>query len=131
MRKGKFAFVIYILGALVFGGAGLFWYLTAKNNPDGGMENLGFVLLMVISLAVAAAYVALFIVKGIYMLTGLKLFSVLCLLADLGIACYLGYAVFLPIFTSSDFSVDTIIWAAVLVLPPVLAFFSEARSLGD
>ena len=130
MRKGKLALVMYIIGTLFAGGGALYCYLTATNNTEGGLENLGYAILMVYGLILFAFYAALLLIKVFYLISGWKIFPFLCMLADLGLVGLVVYAL-----SGSLIETDTVLGnvalLAALIIAPLIAFFSEIKALKD
>ena len=82
-RGGILAFIIYFL--TLAASLGLMIYCRTYTPPEGGNfgEALGVAILYIYSIFVAVPSAVLFVLKLINMLTGWKLFSVLCLLCDI------------------------------------------------
>ena len=124
------ALVMYIIGALYGGGGALFCYLYATNNTEGGLENLGFVVLMVYGIILFAIYAALLLFKMLHLISGWKIFSFLCMLVDLGLIGFFVYALSNSLISASTIWSD-IILLAIPILAPFIAFFSEIKALKD
>ena len=82
-RGGILAFVIYFLALAA--SLGLMIYCRTYTPPEGGSfgEALGVALLYIYSIFLVIPSAVLFVLKLINMLTGWKLFSVLCMICEI------------------------------------------------
>ena len=131
MRKGKLALVIYIISILFAVGGILYCYLTATNNTEGGLEILGYVVLMFYVIILLAIYAALLLVKVFHLISGWKIFPFLCMLGDLGLVGLFIYALLINPLIESDIVWENVALFAASIIPPIIAFFSEIKALKD
>ena len=83
MRKsGIVSFIIYLIYAL-FGGGLAFYYYYITENYDNGLEELGYVIIMILGIVLGAAGLLGVILKGIHLGTGWSFFGFLCILLDI------------------------------------------------
>ena len=130
MRKGKLALVIYILGVIATGVSALLCYLAAINNPDAGMDNLGFVILAAVALLGLGACVLLLILRILHFISGWKIFPFISTISLISAICTIGSALS-DVYNGGIEITTFLVVGAIFILPPVLALISEIRALAN
>ena len=92
-KRGLLAFIIYLLGCLFAVGALVEAYIEAQNIPEPDVDNfgaLGVGLLIIFAMIIGIPSAIRLVLKFVHMLSGWKLFGVLCIILDVLFALYLA-----------------------------------------
>ena len=133
-KRGKLAFIIYIIGCLFAGVILIAAYVESQNIPEPDVENwgaFGVALLILLAMIIGIPSGIGFVLKSLHLATDIKFFGVLCILLDVVMLLYLAGV---HQIVTHDFaywleslSITNLIYVAI----PLLALISNARSLAE
>ena len=127
-RNGILALIIYSLGVAAGGFLAIWAYAelqVIENSSEPGWEAVGAAIIIALGLFIALPSGVSLILKIIQLITGFKIFGVLCMILDVVVIASLVY----NILTTTD-NGNTLVEAATII-PTSLAFISNAFSLSD
>lgn len=124
MRKsGGFSQALYI-GYLIGGiGSAVYCYIAAQNAE--GWDGLGYAVLLILGLGIAAVGLVALVFKLLHMATGWGLFGFLCVLLDLGVIAACAFLI-----VDGGIDISSLITIAPAIIGSILALFSNIASLG-
>lgn len=131
-KRGILAFIIYLFFTLSSLALAIYSYVEIQKIPadDDSMAALGGALLIIFAMGVGIPFGIELIVKILHLITGLKLFGIICMLGDVLIFLYFVGSMFTTLPSISVILAE-LPYMLVFGLPMILAFFSNLRSLAD
>ena len=123
-KNGIVALIIYILGVVAGISLAIWAYIdlqALENLPEPGWAAVGAAIIVALGVVVAITFAVPFILKVIQLLTGFKLFGILCVLADIAILVTFICSVVL----------DNGFTLLIFAIPSLLALISNLRSLSN
>ena len=132
-RRGILAFIIYLLYTLGAGALAVYAYAEVQKIPADDPDSLaalGGALLIIFAMVVGIPFGIELIVKILHLITGLKLFGIICMLGDLLIFLYFVGSLF-DAMPSVTIFLSELPYMLIMGLPVILAFFSNLRSVAD
>lgn len=131
-KRGILAFIIYLFFTLSSLALAIYSYVEIQKIPadDESMAALGGALLIIFAMVVGIPFGIELIVKILQLITGFKLFGIICMLGDVLIFLYFIGSMFTALPSISVFLAE-LPYMLIFGLPMILAFFSNLRSLAD
>jgi hypothetical protein len=131
-KRGILAFIIYLFFTLSSLALAIYSYVEIQKIPadDDSMAALSGALLIIFAMGVGIPFGIELIVKILHLITGFKLFGIICMLGDVLIFLYLVGSIFTTLPSISVILAE-LPYMLVFGLPMILAFFSNLRSLAD
>lgn len=131
-KSGKLSLIVYILYTLF--GLGMIIYskisIDKLNASGGGLEGLGYALVLIIGIILGAAGLVATILKLIHMKSGWILFGILCILADLVfIGAFISAAS--PAGDISQLKLDDILPVIPFIAASIASLISNAKSFKE
>lgn len=131
--RGILAFIIYLLYTLGASALGIYAYAEVQKIPADDPDSLaalGGALLIIFAMVVGIPFGIELIVKILHLITGFKLFGIICMLGDVLIFLYFVGSMFTTLPSISVILAE-LPYMLIFGLPMILAFFSNLRSLAD
>ena len=131
-KRGILAFIIYLFFTLSSLALAIYSYVEIQKIPadDDSLAALGGALLIIFAMVVGIPFGIELIVKILHLITGFKLFGIICMLGDVLIFLYFVGSMFTALPSISVILAE-LPYMLVFGLPMILAFFSNLRSLAD
>ena len=123
-RGGILAFIIYLI--LGLGSVALWLYMFL--SPTGFGDWVLVLLMLFMSYYGTLLYIPIIVTKILHMITGWKLFSIICIIGNVIVIGLLLYPFFL---SSGSTTLDDIILSVAIILLPSVALISEIKGLTE